>query len=263
VEAIETAKAAARGDWKGAGDHLKNVGQSAFHGLVANPAQTATNMAGHIIGKPKETQNFVQNTVPNAEQQGINSAGKAVNKLAGNENFQKIMQFFQGKGVAGEKIAGIMAGLFAESGMNPNARNKSSGAYGIGQWLGNRKKKLMSMFGPHPGLEQQLEFLWSELSGGDPGGKAVLGAHGSSATLDAYVKRFMRPAPGRETMGDLGRGQAWLKMHPDAGKQVNLNQKTEINVYGGGDPNMTAQAVASQQDRVNGNMVRWNKNAAS
>lgn len=115
-----------------------------------------------------------------------------------------------GSGFSREQARGIDAGISAESGRNPNALNQSSGAFGIGQWLGPRKTELFRRYGRNPTLDQQLEFLIWELKGGDQGGAAVRNQSTAAGTLDAYIRKFMRPAAGAETMGDLRRGMAVL-----------------------------------------------------
>ena len=79
-------------------------------------------------------------------------------------NKKKAMEFFQSKGLSAHHAAGIVGNLRGESGLDPEAVNSSSGAYGIAQWLGNRKKKLFSKYGNKPTFEQQLEFVWEELN---------------------------------------------------------------------------------------------------
>ena len=111
---------------------------------------------------------------------------------------------------------GITAALYAESALNPNAVNKSSGAYGISQWLGGRKRSLFKKYGPHPSLDQQLEFLWGELSGGDAGGAAVLAQRGTG-TASAMVNKFLRPAKGHETNRDLAVSSRFISSHMKGG----------------------------------------------
>ena len=55
-----------------------------------------------------------------------------------------------------------------------------------------------------------MAYLVWELNGGDHGGKAVRGQNTAEGTLNAYIRNFMRPAAGRETMGDLSRGMGIL-----------------------------------------------------
>lgn len=80
------------------------------------------------------------------------------------ENQKKAMDYFQNKGLKYHQAAGLVGNLMRESRLNPNARNKSSGALGLAQWLGSRKRRLISKYGNNPTFEQQLDFIWEELN---------------------------------------------------------------------------------------------------
>ncbi|MCP1159457.1 phage tail tip lysozyme [Bacillus infantis] len=96
----------------------------------------------------------------------------ATNSYAsGGSSAATIWNFFKSKGFSDSIVAGIMGNLKLESGLNPNAINKSSGATGIAQWLGGRKTNL-SNFAKQSGtsmydLNTQLNFLWKELNGSE------------------------------------------------------------------------------------------------
>lgn len=128
----------------------------------------------------------------------------------------QVYSFLRSKGLVSNQALGITAALYAESALNPNAVNKSSGAYGISQWLGGRKRSLFKKYGPHPSLDQQLEFLWGELSGGDAGGAAVLAQRGTG-TASAMVNKFLRPAKGHETNRDLAVSSRFISSHMKGG----------------------------------------------
>ena len=51
-----------------------------------------------------------------------------------------------------------------ESRGNHTAINKSSKAFGLAQWLGPRKERLIQKYGSNPTVQQQLEFIWEELN---------------------------------------------------------------------------------------------------
>lgn len=180
----------------------------------------------------------------------------------------QVGSFFASKGLDADHVRGIMSGIFAEGGMDPNVvsgkkRGPKYGAFGIGQWLGSRRDELFKRYGNNPTLAQQLEFLWYELTGGDKtsNGAVLRAGGGAEGVLGAYVNKFMRP--GDDAPGDLMRGRNWLAQHPgNTFTQINHN-KVDIHVHGSGDPHATADAVARQQQRVYGNTVRWNKPAAS
>lgn len=159
-------------------------------------------------------------------------------KGAANDNGKggsDIVAFFKSRGYSDAQARGITAGIMAESGGNHRAINRTSGAMGLGQHLGSRKAELLRRYGPNPTRQQQLEFLDWELKGGDHGGAAVRAQTSAGGTLDAYIKKFMRPAQGAETSGDIRRGNAWLNggRAAGAGGGTVTNQTTvgTINVY--------------------------------
>jgi hypothetical protein len=123
----------------------------------------------------------------------------------------QVVSFLKSKGLGDDQAQGIAAGIFAESANNPNAVNPKSGALGLGQWLGARKKQLVDQYGDNPDKGDQLNYLWKELNGGDRGGSSVLSADDAPTALAAYIKHFMRPAQGAETTGDLVRGLGALR----------------------------------------------------
>ena len=78
-----------------------------------------------------------------------------------------IVRLLERGGLTAEQARGVAAGIHAESGSKPHALNPTSGAMGLGQWLGPRKAELIRRYGTNPSLEQQVEFLLHELKGGD------------------------------------------------------------------------------------------------
>lgn len=67
------------------------------------------------------------------------------------------------------QAAGIMGNMQQESGFSPNAKNPSSGAFGIAQWLGGRLTGLQNFAGEQNksanDIGLQLDFLAKELNG--------------------------------------------------------------------------------------------------
>lgn len=161
----------------------------------------------------------------------------------------QMREYLKSKGLTSEQAHGVVAGAAAESRLDPNSVNPKSGAFGIGQWLGSRKKELFRRYGPNPTMQQQMEFLAWELGGGDHGGKHVMAAGSAQEALHAYITKFMRPAAGAETNGDLARGNAFLAANQNgrpamprgatgmsasapsrAASIVNNNPKTDIRI---------------------------------
>lgn len=68
-----------------------------------------------------------------------------------------------------EQAAGIVGSLTQESGLDPAAKNKTSGAYGIGQWLAPRRADFKAWAGKDiegSTLDEQLGFQQFELTNG-------------------------------------------------------------------------------------------------
>ncbi|UQX56051.1 phage tail tip lysozyme [Cytobacillus pseudoceanisediminis] len=97
----------------------------------------------------------------------VTSKSSSSTSVSSGGTSSQIWNFFKSKGFTDSVVAGIMGNLQLESGLNPNALNKSSGAFGIAQWLGGRKTGLSnyaaSMGTSISDLNTQLNFLWKEL----------------------------------------------------------------------------------------------------
>lgn len=92
---------------------------------------------------------------------------KSIRRLLGNfgNSFQQYaINFFKNKGLTDNQARGILGNLMQESRGNHTITNKTSGAFGLAQWLGPRKQKLIQKYGNNPTAEQQLEFIWEELN---------------------------------------------------------------------------------------------------
>jgi hypothetical protein len=192
----EIAAALMRGDFKGAWGILTSPSSG---GGLDNPGAVSSNWIDSVRGQ---------------------KAGAARGPNAG------IINYLKRAGFSNEQARGIDAGIGAEGG-TATARNPTSGAFGIGQWLGSRKRGLMARYGANPTEQQQLEYLVWELNGGDHGGASVRGQQTAEGTLNAYIRNFMRPARGRETSGDLSRGMGIL------------GSRMPVNAAGGGSSSTT------------------------
>lgn len=145
-----------------------------------------------------------------------------------------ISLYLRSQGVPEPVAAGIVAGIVAEGGSLGMAAN---GAFGIGQWRGDRQRRLFDRFGKKPTLLQQIDFLLWELRGGDKGGPSVLGSSSSEQAMGHYLRDFMRPGDG--LAGDLRRGYAFLgssrpglAMEKSEGRgSTTTTTIGEINVY--------------------------------
>lgn len=143
-----------------------------------------------------------------------NPTGGAAGGAGGVGSSGDIEAFFKSRGYSPAQAQGIAAGIHAESGGSHTARNPTSGAYGLGQHLSkDRRDNFRKRYGhdiTRSTRAEQLDFIDWELKGGDAGGAAVRAQTTAAGTLGAYVNKFMRPAKGAETTGDIRRGMAYI-----------------------------------------------------
>jgi hypothetical protein len=110
------------------------------------------------------------------------------------DNRASALRYLTRKGLTPAQAAGVVGSLMQESGLRTKAKNPSSGALGIGQWLGGRKTNLLNS-GKSGGLQGQLDFLWSELQGPERAALTRLrGAHTVPDAASAFTWGFERPA---------------------------------------------------------------------
>lgn len=102
------------------------------------------------------------------ERQLPNLQIKSIRRILGNTTVgpfnQYALNFFRNKGLSDAQARGIVGNLMQESRGNHTAINKSSKAFGLAQWLGSRKERLIQKYGQNPTVQQQLEFIWEELN---------------------------------------------------------------------------------------------------
>jgi hypothetical protein len=111
-----------------------------------------------------------------------------------------------GKGLSYEAAVGIATNLFEESGLDANAVNKSSGAYGIAQWLdtGNGKSPRQSLFKAwadangfkYNDPKAQLAYVWQELQTSHRGVLTKLQEPGITASKahEIFLSKFESPS---------------------------------------------------------------------
>lgn len=133
--------------------------------------------------------------------------------LEGNDNAEKIWNFFKSKGLTDEQTAGIMGSLWGESNhFQPDLVEAGNGiGYGIAQWSFGRRTNLENYAKekgkPVSDLGVQLNFLWQELEG--PENRALNMVKSASTVRDAtiaWTNGFERPRedlrPGRIKEGE-------------------------------------------------------------
>lgn len=146
----------------------------------------------------------------------------------GNDNAEKIWNFFRSAGFSEASTAGILANAEAESTLNPTQHQHGGGpAMGLFQWEGTWSPSGDNPFGRFAslvkfakekgkswkGIQVQCEFLIHEMNGGDPTTKVLLNQHCGGVSgfkklsdpgraSDVFMWSFERPkdqTPGRRS----------------------------------------------------------------
>lgn len=135
-------------------------------------------------------------------------AGKDAAAAAAVDAFMKM-------GWTKEQASGLVANLWQESLLNPNAVGDNGHAYGIGQWHEDRQAEFRKLFGidiRKSSLEQQLQFANYELTQGNEqaAGRRLRGAT-NALDAGAIVSRYYeRPADAEGEAQRRARGAADL-----------------------------------------------------
>jgi hypothetical protein len=112
-------------------------------------------------------------------------------------NAQRAIAYFVSLGWTPAQAAGIVANLFAESHLNPEAVGDGGQAYGIAQWHADRQAIFASVMGKNirgSSVEDQLAFVHSELNGNEKAAGDALRACVTATEAGACVsKRYERP----------------------------------------------------------------------
>lgn len=108
----------------------------------------------------------------------------------------QIVNFFMNKGLTKNQAKGIYGNIMQESGGKHNIVSRDGhNSYGLAQWTGTRKARLFSKYGTNLTVNQQLEYLWSELNSTEKG--ALNALRNTSTVEDAtkvFMQKFERPA---------------------------------------------------------------------
>lgn len=118
---------------------------------------------------------------------------KSIRRVTAGSLASRVIDYFTGKGLTRNQARGIYGNLMQESGGNHTATNSRSGAYGLAQWLGSRKDKLLETYGSNPSERQQLDFIWHELNTSETKAlKALLGTETTSDATRVFATLFER-----------------------------------------------------------------------
>lgn len=143
--------------------------------------------------------------------------------------------------------AGVVGGLYQESGFNPSAVGDNGTATGMGQWRLDRRDKLLQFAQAQgkPATDQnlQLDFLVNEMKGGDMGAQRAFQMLQTAKTPEdatAAMMHFFRPA-------------GYTPANPQAGHGYQNRVQYTTQLAGGGMPGQgVAQGDNVQQAQADG-----------
>jgi len=185
---------------------------------------------------------------------------------------QQMVQYLTGKyGMSPVAAAGVVGGLYQESGFNPNAVGDNGTAGGMGQWRGDRQQALQQFAqttGGNAGSPQtQLDFLVNDMKGGDMGAQRAYAMLQQAKTPEDATMAMMHyfrpqgytpanPAAGNGYAQRLGYAQSILGGRP-RGPQVATNDAVPANANGQGDsaPLLNGPTPDSSDPRSRGGVM--------
>ena len=190
---------------------------------------------------------------------GGNSGGSASD--IGGAGAEKIYKFLKGKGLSDNQVGAVMGNLQQESNLDPNAKNPSSGAFGIAQWLGARKTGLDN-FAKSQGkkssdLDVQLDYLWKEMQSDYESKNLKNAGWSKEGSLEQNTKAF---ATGFERMGA---NEAMMGTRVNNAKEFKKKYGGSGGGGGGGALSSTYQEAMSNPVLTTGSNYRGSNDASN
>lgn len=160
-------------------------------------------------------------------------------------NEEEAYTYLSGAGFAPHQAAGIVGNLFQESSMNPNAVNPKSGAYGMAQYLGPRKKQLIQFAkanGASPSDPRtQLDFMVSELNGSESRARDhLLATKTPEEAAQAFRIHYERPG----------------KAEANDPRRINKARQVFENMVGRA---LTAAIPAAEAGEIDRGAIQWDE----
>jgi hypothetical protein len=127
----------------------------------------------------------------------VGKARQSANSGSLSDRQQYLAGRLKGAGYTDAQVAGIIGSLMQESGLDPNAVNKTSGATGIAQWLGPRAKAFQKQFGhslKESTFGEQTDFMLQELKTTEKlADSRIRLAKTAAQAAEIHAREFERP----------------------------------------------------------------------
>ena len=162
--------------------------------------------------------------------------------------------YFVSQGFTPDEARGMVAGMRAENGqLDPHAKNPTSSAFGLGQWLKTRQGDYTA-FAKQTGRNgdihkssfmDQLAFIVWELRNTETRALGMIRGQGANGAMMAYLSAYMRPGVG--LAGDVRRGSRALTQNITVQQMTVTTQATDAKGMARG-----ARAALATSPQVNG-----------
>lgn len=201
------------------------------------------------------------NNAANDNAGGGGVVGRATGGNTADSNTPKSRQaetILMASGFSAPVAKGITAVLWAESGLNEHQwNNEGSGAYGLAQWLTkSRVNAFAKKFGHsiyNSTFAEQIQFVAHELRTTHAAvGARIRNMKDAMQVAALVIDQFEAPGAAG-ARGDRRRAGQYLGVS-GVGRNVAINQKTDIHVNGAGAHDV-AKDIARHQDSVNQRLV--------
>lgn len=171
-------------------------------------------------------------------------------------NSSDVVKKLVGMGWTPEQAAGMAGSLQQESGLDPTARNKTSGAYGIGQWLGSRVQDFKNFSGKDlvgSPLDDQLKFHQFELTKGKEraAGDRLRGASSAADAARIHSQYYERPGAAEANISQRqANAAAFLQQMQNSAAMSSVNLPAGARAAATGRGNTTS--TSSAETNING-----------
>lgn len=158
----------------------------------------------------------------------VGDARKSANSGSLADRQKYLLGRLKGAGYTDAQAAGMIGSLMQESGLDPSAVNKSSGAAGIGQWLGPRAKQFQSQFGhsvKDSTFGEQVDFMLQELKTSEKlADKRIRMAQTPEQAAEIQAREYERPGAAE---ANIAQRQAYAR-----GVYANIGQANAAQIAG-------------------------------